>query len=324
MIKNNLKSPNGEPILVVDIGGTNIKFGYSCNGEPLDYRRLFSTDVLRRGDPVHALAAMIGDVVAETAIAPQAIVAAVPGFIDTDGDRVLHAANIESLDGRRLRSELRRLVGCDVLLERDAVLTLLGEARAGVVQDANHVLGIFFGTGVGAAFLDDGKPFRGSGWALEMGLMPFHAEGPIPQDMRPNCLESYASGRALQGIAERHGVAVESIFLAGECNHSLAEEISRFIRYQAIAVGMAAAMVSPATVLLGGGVVSMVGYPRDTMTEFVRDQVPLAETGRTFDLRWSMHGWSAVLHGAPETVIEHSRQKHAACSPATFRRPGCG
>ncbi|WP_167306625.1 ROK family protein [Paraburkholderia steynii] len=304
----NLQTPVGEvgePILVIDVGGTNIKFGYSCNSQPLDFRKLFSTDALRAGDPIRALALMVEDVVAETAIAPRTIVIAIPGFIDTDGDRVLHAANIRSLDGRRLGDELGRRAGCTVLLERDAVLALTGETRAGVVQDADHVLGVFFGTGVGAAFMTDGKPFRGSGWALEIGLMPFLAEGPVPEGMRPDCLEAHASGRALQAIAARHGVPIDSIFLASAYSASLADDLSRFIRHQAMAVGMAAAMVSPATILLGGGVMDMNGYPRETLIGLIEGHLPLSETRRPLDLRWSRHGWTAVLHGAPAVLTEH-------------------
>jgi len=302
---DNLQTPVGEPILVIDMGGTNIKFGYSCNGQPLDFRKLFSTDALRAGDPIRALALMVEDVVAETAITPQTIVVAIPGFIDTDGDRILHAANIRSLDGRRLGDELGGRMGCTVLLERDSILALMGETRAGVAQGADHVLGVFFGTGVGAAFMMDGKPFRGSGWALEIGLMPFLAEGPVPEGVRPDCLEAHASGRALQAIAGRHGVPIDSIFLASGHSPSLADDLSRFIRHQAMAVGMAAAMVSPATILLGGGVMDMVGYPRETLIGLIEDHLPLSETGRRFDLRWSRHGWAAVLHGAPAVVIEH-------------------
>ncbi|BCF93778.1 ROK family protein [Paraburkholderia largidicola] len=302
---DNLQTPVGEPILVIDMGGTNIKFGYSCNGQPLDFRKLFSTDALRTGDPIRALALMVEDVVAETAITPQTIVVAIPGFIDTDGDRILHAANIRSLDGRRLGDELGGRMGCTVLLERDSILALMGETRAGVAQGADHVLGVFFGTGVGAAFMTDGKPFRGSGWALEIGLMPFLAEGPVPEGVRPDCLEAHASGRALQAIAGRHGVPIDSIFLASGHSPLLADDLSRFIRHQAMAVGMAGAMVSPATILLGGGVMDMVGYPRETLIGLIEDHLPLSETGRRFDLRWSRHGWAAVLHGAPAVVTEH-------------------
>lgn len=303
-------SLSDEPVLVIDIGGTNIKFGYSLAGQPLAFRRLFSTDELKVRDPVKALTGMVEAVVAETGVRPQTIVAAVPGFIDTDDDHVLYAANIMGLNGRRLGTELGQLVGCTVLLERDAVLALTGEVLAGAAQDEDHVLGIFFGTGIGAAFIDGGKPFRGAGWALEIGLMPFCGEGRVLEGMRTDCLEAYASGRALQGIAERHGVAIDGIFRAAEANVALADELAVFVRCQAFAVGMAVAMVSPATIVLGGGVLDMDGFPKEKLRELIVNHSPVAETGRPIDLRWCSHGWLAVLHGAPAVVAEH-RSRHA-------------
>src|ERR1700722_11707628 len=147
-----------EPVLVIDIGGTNIKFGYSLAGQPLAFRKLCSTDALRASDPVQALARMVEAVVGESGVRPQAIVAAVPGFIDT---------------------------------------------------------------GVGAAFMDGGKPFRGAGWALEIGLMPFCGQGRVPEGVRADCLEAYASGRALRGIAGRYEVAIDGIFRAAASNPPL-------------------------------------------------------------------------------------------------------
>ncbi|WP_109477824.1 ROK family protein [Paraburkholderia sp. C35] len=301
-------TPATEAILVIDIGGTNVKFGYSCGGQPLDFRKLYSTDALRAGDPVRALALMIEDVVADTGIEAQSLVVAVPGFIDTDGNSVLHAANVPSLNGRRLGAELEQWFGCPALLERDAVLTLMGERRAGVVQGGDDVLGVFFGTGVGAAFIHHGAPFRGGGWALEIGLMPFQAEGPVPDGVRPQCLEAFASGRALQAIAGRHGVAIDSVFLASRYKPSLEDELARFVQYQAVAIGTASAMMSPATIVVGGGVVDMAGYPRDRLASLIESKLPNAETGRAFDLRWCRHGWTAALYGAPVIVGERRLQ----------------
>ena len=158
-----------QPILVIDIGGTGIKFGYSIGGQPHAFCRVFSTQALRGGDPIDALASMAELVVAEAGLVPRFIVATMPGFIDTDGDHVLSAGNIPSLNGRALASELASSTGCPVFLERDAVLILMGEALAGVAQDREHVLGMIFGTGIGTAYLQDGKPFRGGGWAPRTG-----------------------------------------------------------------------------------------------------------------------------------------------------------
>jgi allose kinase len=294
-----------QPVLVIDIGGTGIKIGYSIDRRPQIFRNIFSTQTLRDGDPVAALAAMVEGAVAQTGIAPGFIVATVPGFIDTDGDHVLFAGNIPSLNGRALASELSHSVGCPVLLERDAVLLLTGETLAGVVQDGEHVLGLFFGTGIGTAYLQNGTPFRGGGWALELGLMPFRGDGRILSGMRTDCLEAYCSGRVLRDIGTRHGVEVGGVFRAAESMPLLAEELAAFVRYQAFAVGCAVAMVSPQTIVLGGGVLDIVGYPKDRLVALVAEHAPIAETGRPMDLRWAQLGWTSVLHAAPLVVAEH-------------------
>ncbi len=140
-------------ILVVDIGGTTVKVGFSIGGQPHDDVRLFSSDALRGQDPVAALAEMIRGVITDTERTPDIVVSTVPGFLDTDADRVLCAANIPRLTDRRLASELGARLGVPVVLERDAVLALIGERVAGACRGADAVLGLFFGTGVGAAFL---------------------------------------------------------------------------------------------------------------------------------------------------------------------------
>jgi allose kinase len=191
------------------------------------------------------------------------------------------------------------------------VLTLAGEIVAGVAHGASHVLGVFFGTGVGAAYLHDGRPFRGAGWALEIGSMPFRGDNRRVAGLRTDCLEAYASGRALQEIANRHAVQISSLFEAGATHPALATELEEFVRYQAYAVAAATAMLSPQTIVLGGGVLDMLDYPKERLAELIECYAPIAETRRSMDLRWSELGWLSVLHGA-SAVVAQSRSEAIA------------
>ena len=182
------------------------------------------------------------------------------------------------------------------------VLLLSGETLAGAAQDREHVLGLFFGTGIGTAYLQNGTPFRGGGWALELGLMPFRGDGRILPGMRTDCLEAYCSGRVLHDIASRYGVEVASLFRTANSNPPLAEELATFVRYQAFAVGCAVAMVSPQAIVLGGGILDMDGYPKERLSRLIEEHAPIAETGRSMDLRWAQLGWTSVLHGASLVV----------------------
>lgn len=313
-----LSRPGDGPVMVIDIGGTTVKFGFVDASGPHDYRRLFPTDRLRAGDPVGILAGFVSAVAADTGLKPSAIVATVPGFIDVDFDRVLSAANVPGLNGRALASELGAAVGCPVYLERDAVLALVGEIAAGCARGADHVLGIFFGTGIGAAYVSGGLPFRGGGWALELGHMPFRGEGRRLEGLRTDAIEAYCSGRALADLAARHGVDIRDAFSAARrTGDGLAAELADFVRDQAFAVATAVALFSPATVVLGGGVLDMDGYPRERLLALIDAHAPASETGRRLDVRRSEHGWLGALHGARRVVADRSR----APSGATLHEP---
>jgi predicted NBD/HSP70 family sugar kinase len=295
----------GDVILVIDIGGTGIKIGIVEGGRPADFGKVFPTERLKEGDPIDGLADMAREATAERGARPDYVVATVPGFIDLDFDHVLSVANIPGLNGRALASELGSKVGCPVFLERDSILLLSGEVMAGAARGAEDVLGLFFGTGVGTAYLQGGRPFRGGGWALELGMMPFRGDGRSLPGLRADSLETYCSGRVLREIAARHGLPIEEVFAVDDGTPTLAEELADFVRWQAFAIGCAVAMVSPRTILLGGGILEMTGFPRDRLVRLVGRHAPIAETGRAMDLRWAELGWTATLHGAARVAAEH-------------------
>lgn len=283
-------------ILVIDLGGTNAKFAAIRGGQHLPDTRQVATAALRAGDPVENLARLIGTVSAELGLDPEAVVSSVPGFLDPDRDLVRFAGNIPELGGRRLASELRARTGLPVILERDAILSLRGEWRAGAGRGVRNLLGLFFGTGVGGAFLQDGVPFRGSGFSLEIGNMPFKGEGRKLSGMRTDCLEAYVSGRVLRDIASRHDVPIGEVFL--RTGADLRADVDNFLEDQAIAIGIAFSLFSPDAIVLGGGVCEMAGFPAERLTALVAAHSTTREMGVDLNLRPAKLGWEAVLHGA--------------------------
>jgi predicted NBD/HSP70 family sugar kinase len=292
-------------ILVIDMGGTSIKIGFVVHGEPQEFIRLFSTTELRT-DPIVALERMISTAITESGLHPEAIVSTVPGFLDATHNRVLYAANIPQLNGLLLANELGHRVGLPVLLERDSVLALMGEYVAGVCQGASSVLGLFFGTGIGGAFLQQGRPFRGSGWALEIGHMPFSGSRQWLHAERGECLEAYASGRALERIAQHHHVPIEDVFRVSAQASELSNHLREFVTNQAFAIATAIAILSPETVVLGGGICELRDFPRAQLTSELEQSFPFHHTGRPLDLRWANLGWRSVLHGATFSVQSQS------------------
>jgi len=298
--------------LVVDIGGTSTKIGFVVDKVPHDYVRIFPTLELRCDEPVGALARMISAAIHESGLKPEAILSTVPGFLDTKEDRVLYAANIPELNGCLLADALGQLTGLRVVLERDAVLALIGEYLAGVCQGANSVLGLFFGTGIGGAFLQSGLPFRGSGWALEIGHMPFHGIRRWVGSERNDCLEAYVSGQALQAIAEHHRVPIGEVFTASALRPELSSDLREFVKNQAFAVASAVAILSPETVVIGGGICEMPNFPKAELESELEERFPFVHTGRPLDLRWASLGWRSVLYGAGFSVENKQQERQRA------------
>lgn len=170
------------------------------------------------------------------------------------------------------------------------------------------VLGVFFGTGVGAAYLEDGRPFRGSGWALELGHMPYTGARRWMGQDRAVCLEAYVSGKVLERIALEHNVPIQQVFAAAAQHARLAEHLDDFVLNLANAVVSAIALLSPQTVLLGGGVCEMAHFPKDKLVASIRANFPFDHIGQPIDIRWGRLGWQSVLHGAPLVAAEWVRR----------------
>jgi allose kinase len=205
---------------------------------------------------------------------------------------------VPELDGIALASEMRSRIGVPVELERDVVLQLLGESFAGAVKHEAHVLAVYFGTGIGAAYLGEGAIFRGGGWALEIGHIPMHGLGRTLPGIGPDRAEVYASGRTLEAVAAKHDVDVAHVFKARDSNPILSNELRAIVRDQAYAIASGIALLSPRVILVGGGIVQMEGYPKEDLLAILAEHLPLPQEISPLDLRWARLSWEAAIWGA--------------------------
>lgn len=301
-------------LLVADLGGTSMKIGAVVQGVPQAVHQRIPSVTFRTRDPLGAMAKELSTFAADHHLSPDAVVMTVPGFVDRDFDHALHVANIPELNGLAVASGLSERLGTPVMLERDAVLLLQGEQLQGAAQGQDGVLGVFFGTGVGAAFIHEGDVFRGAGWALEIGHMPIHGDAEPLDGLKADSLEVYASGRRLNALAEQHGVAVEYLFRPGGPS-ALQRDLETFVRDQAFATASAMLMLCPQTLVLGGGILDMAGYPRDALVRQIRERATLPP-GRALDIRFAQLGWRAALHASARLVSERlAAPPHASSIP---------
>jgi glucokinase len=93
-------------------------------------------------------------------------------------------------------SGMRIEIGNDVQVATDA------ELKLGAGQPYDSLIGVFWGTGVGAGLILDGEPWLGLGGAGEIGHMVVEMDGARCTCGRRGCVEAYA-GRAAMEIHAR-------------------------------------------------------------------------------------------------------------------------
>ncbi len=97
-------------------------------------------------------------------------------------------------------------LGVAVTIDNDANVAAWGERVAGAGENADHMLMVTLGTGVGGGLVLDGQLYRGAhGMAGEIGHFVVQLDGEPCQCGQRGCWERYASGTALGRIAREAG-----------------------------------------------------------------------------------------------------------------------
>lgn len=201
----------------IDIGGGSTKIGLvSAQGEIIERRRIVIGDDQDAGTIVLQYADAIRDIMAAHPHAKTlGIGIGFPGRIHL-GNLSGDLGNIPALDDFPLAERIGALFHLLCRMENDGTAAGLAEAMFGKDRDARRLLLIAAGTGIGVSLTIDGKPFITSGGGLgNAGQLIIHGS-----DGRPcrqgcvGCLESLASGDALNGIARRYCAEVPQSPLA--------------------------------------------------------------------------------------------------------------
>lgn len=192
----------------IDLGGTKI-YGVRLKGADLDVVAEAKGKTPVQGGPM-AVVDAIAKVVAELGLgANDTIGVGAPGVIDVAKGVVRAAPNLPGwVEPFALGPALAETLGvAKIVIDNDVNVGVVAEHRLGAGRDADELLGVFVGTGVGGGLILDGRLRRGAtGLAGEIGHVVV-----VPGGRSCSCggrghLEAYA-GRA--GM-ERRAKALEN------------------------------------------------------------------------------------------------------------------
>ena len=179
----------------VDVGGTKIAAGVVDEKGQILRRDRRESPAKDRDAIQQTIADLIHELASGLEIEGVGVGAA--GFVDVTRSTVLFAPNL-SWRAEPLKAELERRTGLHVVVENDANAAAWGEFAFGAGVDADDLLLVTVGTGVGGGIVLDGKLHRGTfGIAAEIGHLRVVPGGrPCPCG-NLGCWEQYASGSAL-------------------------------------------------------------------------------------------------------------------------------
>lgn len=284
----------------VDLGGTNIKCALAgadgvilrAQSEPTE-SHLGAPAVLER------IANLVGRLCKETPARPAALGMAVPGLVDLKAGVTKFLPNFPThWRDVPAREILSRKLGYPVYLLNDVRAATLGELTFGHGRTARTFAFFAVGTGIGGGVVIDGKLRLGPlGAAGELGHQTILADGPLCGCGNRGCLETLASGPALQaegvrllksGLAPKlhelvsgdpSRVTTKEMTAAAQAGDEYVRDaILRAARYLGIGVANTVVVLHPDLIVIGGGVAQIGDLLFDAVRETVRRRVGMFPT----------------------------------------------
>lgn len=211
------------------------------------------------------------------------------GTVDEEEMRIKTSPNLLVLENYPVGKYLRKVVKAKMTLLNDVQSGILAEHQLGAAKGCSHVMGVFFGTGVGGAAIIDNKLYQGAcGFGGQVGGMVAQPVGGPEAALSHGIIDRIASKSAIASEELVMAIKNWAPYLHREVNTDLSKvtwgileraikhgdkRIEEMLRARMRVVGIALSNVvnfmNPEMLILGGGLV-------DQMTALVLEEI---ETG---------------------------------------------
>ena len=299
----------------IDIGGTNTKIGlFDCEGKLLAYHHLSTRTSVKPAEFIEEIAQESNRILkAECAIelGDKRVIGTGAGapMANYFTGRIEHAPNLGWKDVP-LQKLFEKFMKAPAVIENDANLAAVGEARWGSGKNLNDFILITLGTGVGAGLILENKLYRGHN---ALGAEGGHIL--IPHEKRRLCscggmnhLESFLSASGIkQTIHELTGetwtiehlgkLFYEHDLRATTIINTIADELISGLASVAI-------LLAPEAFLIGGGV-SKLGQPfNDVLEQKFNQQAHFSLKGKVKFITATLSAEKGAIYGGAALIID--------------------
>jgi len=194
----------GQIYLGFDIGGTKTAVSISSIAGGILSRKAFPTEgYLGPEDATRRMIEAGHQLLSDQPAKVSGIGISVGAMFDPADGRFGAAPHLPGWTGHPIVEALRSAFSLPVAADNDANACALAEWRFGAGQGVDHLAFLTFGTGLGAGLILNSQLYGGrSNLAGEIGATRVAESGPPVRD-KPGCLEGFASGAGIAGLAAR-------------------------------------------------------------------------------------------------------------------------
>jgi glucokinase-like ROK family protein len=208
----------------------------------------------------------------------------VPGMVDTRTGTVALAPNL-GWNNVPIRELLQQALELPVVVHNVTNAGAIAEGRIGAAKGARSYVWVYVGHGLGAGIVIDGQLFYGTkGFSGEIGHCSVVEDGPLCSCGLRGCLETLASGRAIERLAAEAVAGSEptqlsqhptpfdasAVFDAARAGDVVAQRILRQVG-ERLGIGLSylVNLLDPELVVLGGRVMQAADFILDGARESV-------------------------------------------------------
>ncbi len=236
--------------LGIDLGGSKIEYGVLT---PRGFKYLGRTETPKKAkEIVNKLVSLL------SSFSQVKVGIGVAGLVDKDKGEILFSPNLP-FKNYNLQAKLSSFTKKEIVLENDVNCFAIAQYQR-MKKKPSSLIGITLGTGIGGGIVLNGKIYRGSGIAGEVGHMCVSVVGPACHCGAKGCLEALASGWALEREGEKViGKKIKAEEMAEKAHRGEIKFIQIFQEMgQYLGIGLANLnnLFSPEEIVIGGSLVN--------------------------------------------------------------------
>jgi glucokinase len=209
----------------------------------------------------------------------------VPGLIDADKCKIIHAPNLEIISGINLAKKLEEFISIPVIMDNDVNCFLRAEMLQGAGRKYKNAYGMTIGTGIGGAWWFQNSIYQGaSNSGGEPGAMIIDFSENIKLEPAYHKL-TQNNPSSLADEAYRGDILAEKTF----------EEVGKFL---GLALSNIVNLIDPEVIIFGGGVLESSDLFLSRAKKIMKENIISSESRKRIKILKSKLGLRAGAVGA--------------------------